>query len=56
MLDRIRDSRFLDIIIGYTDTSITCHLVVFASFVKEGFSFCIFLGLLHIKEEKKMHA
>ena len=54
MLNRIRDSRYLDIMIDESmDTSITCHLVVIVSFAEEGFSFCIFLGLWYIKEEKK---
>ena len=56
ILDRVRDSRFFSIIIDEsTDISVTGHLVIFASFDKEGLSFCVFLGLLHIEEGKKMH-
>ena len=54
MLDRVRDSRFFGIMIDEsTDISVTCHLVVFASFVEEGLALCVFLGLLHIEEGKK---
>jgi hypothetical protein len=56
ILDKIRDSRFFGIMIDEsTDISVTCHLVVFASFVEEGLFLCVFIGLLHIEEEKKMH-
>ena len=54
MLDRVRDSRFFGIMIDKsTDISVTCHLVVFATFVEDGLHFHVFLGLLHIKEGKK---
>lgn len=35
------------------DISVTCHFVVFASFVEEDLPLCIFLILLHIEEGKK---
>jgi hypothetical protein len=54
VLDRVRDSRFFGIMIDEsTHISVTCHLVVFASFVEEGILFYVFLGLLHIEEGKK---
>jgi hypothetical protein len=54
VLDRVRDSRFFGIMIDEsTDISVTGHLVVFASFVEEGLSLCVFLGLLHIEEREK---
>lgn len=49
MLDRVRDSRFLGIMIDEsTDISVTNYLVIFASLVEEGLVLCVFLGLLHI--------
>ena len=52
ILDRVRDSRFFGIMIDEsTDISVICHLIVFASFVKEGRPLCIFIELLHIEEE-----
>ena len=51
ILDRVRDAKFFGIMIDEsTDISVTCDLVVFANFVEDGFSFCVFLGLLHIEE------
>ena len=57
-LDRVRDSRFFGIMIDEsTDLFVTCHLVVFASFIEEGLPLCIFFRLLHIEEGKEtIHA
>lgn len=54
MLDKVRDSRFFSVMIDEsTDISITDQLIIFASFVTKDLPLCIFLGLLHIGEEKK---
>lgn len=53
-LNNVRDSRTFGIMINeYTDISITCHLIVFAYFIKEGLPLCIFLVLLHLEDRKK---
>ena len=36
-----------------TNMHVICHFVVFASFIVEDLILCVFLGLLHIEEEKK---
>ena len=44
ILDRVQDSRFFGIIIDEsTEISVTCHLVVFASFIEEGIFLCFSL-------------
>lgn len=54
ILDRVRDSRFCGIMIDKsTDISVACYLVVFTSFVNEGFALCSCLGLLHIEKINK---
>ena len=37
------------------DISVIYNLVLFASFVEKDLPLCVFLGLLDIKEEKKIH-
>lgn len=54
ILDRVRDSRFLGIMIDEsTYIFVIGHLIFFANFIEEDFTLCIFLGLLHIEERKK---
>lgn len=36
-----------------TDISLTSHLMVFTTFVEEGMSQCVFLGLLHTNDGRK---
>lgn len=53
MLDRIIDTNFYGIIIDKsTSTSMTCHPLVFTIFIKENMFQCVFLGLLHINDNK----
>ena len=53
-LDRIRDSNFFGLMIDEsTDVSVTGHVVVFATFVEDGLSVSIFMGLFEIANDKK---
>lgn len=54
VLDRIRGFKFFGIIIDESlDISVTYHLLVFVSFVKDGLHLGIFLGLLSTKNGNK---
>jgi len=54
MLDRVQNSQYYGIMIDEsTDISVTGLLVVFATFLKDGVSASVFLGLLKIPDDKK---
>jgi len=54
ILDRVRNLKFYGIMIDEsTDVSVTKHIVVFACFVEDGQHVAVFLGLIHIENDKK---